>query len=225
MWKVSPAKENSGHSRLESSISNYKDGDYQKTADSLAALLPALRDTADQIEAYKYLGFSFGMLNWIDKSKAVFKAVLEKYPGTDIDTLEVPPNIAIIFKQAKLEMKLKTIDTSGAKSVHVIVRKRNVAAPVVLLSAAIVFAAAGADLLYYGNQQYQKYKSVNTPDQSVLDAYYAQYRNASIGGAACVAVTAVLLPVSIYLFVRKDPREKGATLSFAHGYPSLVVTF
>jgi hypothetical protein len=214
-----------GHRRLESCISDYQDGNYQKTADSLGVLLPLLTASQDQIDAYKYLGFSYGMLNRIEKSKEVFKTVLDKYPGMDIDTLEVPPNIAIIFKQAKLEKKIEKIDTSSTRVVHVIVQKKNVAAPVVLLSVAIISAAAGADLLYYGNQQYQNYRSVDTPDQSVLDRYYADYRNAFIAGVACAAVTAVLLPVSIYLFVKKDRHRKAATVSFVNGCPALVFAF
>jgi hypothetical protein len=228
-WNASQAEDKTDHSRLQSFISDYKDGDYQKTADSIAAILPSLKDPEDVKDAYKYLGFSFGMLNWIDKSKAIFKTVLKKFPGMEIDTLEVPPNIAIIFRQAKLERKLESIDSTGAGTVHVIVRKKNVAVPVVLLSTAIIGAALGADLLYYGDQQHQKYLSVKTPDQSVIDRYFSQYRNATIGGAACIVVTAVLLPVSLYHFVKKDPfeasREKGASVSFVNGLPALVICF
>jgi tetratricopeptide (TPR) repeat protein len=225
LWNASPAGDSSGHFRLESFISAYKDGDYQKTADSLQALLPSLSDHEDQMEAYKYLGFSYGMLNRIDKSKNVFKTALDKYPGMDIDTLEAPPNIAIIFKQAKLEKKIEKIDTSSTGTVHVIVQKKNVAVPVVLLSLAIISAAAGADLLYYGNQQYRNYKSVDTPDQNVLDKYYSEFRNAYIAAAACAAVTAVLLPVSLHLFVKKDHHKKSAKVSFVNGCPSLVFVF
>jgi tetratricopeptide (TPR) repeat protein len=222
---VKASEQSHWRSRLDSCISSYKDGDYQKTADSLQALLPSLTIAEDRIEAYKYLGFSYGMLNRIDRSKEVFKTVLDKYPAMEIDTLEVPPNIAIIFKQAKLEKKIEKIDASRTGTVHVVVQKKNVAAPVVLLSVAIISAAAGADLFYYGNQQYQNYKSVDIPDQSVLDRYYASYRNAYIAGSACAAVTAVLLPVSLYLFMKKDHPKKGVTVSFVNGCPSLVYVF
>jgi hypothetical protein len=224
-WNVTSGQDLSGHLRLKSCISDYQDGDYQKTADSLQVLLPLLSTTEDRMEAYKYLGFSFAMLNRIYKSKEVFKTGLEKYPGMDIDTLEVPPNIAIIFKQAKLEKKIEKIDTSNNRNPRIIVQKKNVFVPVLLLSAAIVSAGAGGNLFYYGNQQYQKYKSVDTPDQTVLDGYFTRYRNSYIAGAACAGVTAVLLPISIYLFVKKDHSAKGASVSFENGCPSLVFVF
>jgi hypothetical protein len=219
------AAEGPGHSGLESCISDYKDGDYQKAADSLAMLLPLLSDPQDQVEAYKYLGFSYGMLNRIEKSKTIFKTVLEKFPGMDIDTLEVPPNIAIIFKQAKLERKIETIDTLNSAKPRIVVQKRNVVAPVLLLTGAILSAGAAGNLFYYGNQQYQKYKSIDNPDQNSLDRYYSGYLTGYIAGAACAGVTAVMFPVSLYLFMKKDHREKGASVSFVNGCPSLVFVF
>jgi tetratricopeptide (TPR) repeat protein len=230
-----PAENTFFHACIETSISDYKDGDYQKAADSLQAILPSLTVPKDQMEAYKYLGFSYGMLNLIDKSKTVFKTALEKYPSMDIDTLEVPPNIAIIFKQAKLEKKIERIDASNignpriiasnTVTPRIIVEKRNVVAPVFLLSVAILSAGASGNLFYYGNQQYQKYTSVDAPDQNVLDRYYAGYRNAYIAGAACAGLTAVLLPVSIYLFVKKDHPKKSISVSYVNGWPSLVYIF
>src|SRR5512136_753099 len=88
-------------SRLDSCISYFKDGDYQKAVDSINLLLPLITDRRQEAEAYKYLGFSYIMLDKIDKAKEYFSVALEKFPGMTIDTLEVPPNIASIFKLAK----------------------------------------------------------------------------------------------------------------------------
>ena len=219
------AQGESARSRLESFVSFYKDGEYQRTADSLQALIPLLADSADLVEGYKYLGFSFGMLNWIDKSKEVFKTAMEKYPDMDIDTLEVPPNITLIFKQAKLEKKIEKIDTLKTLPPRIIVQKKNVLAPVLLLSAGIVTAAASADLFYYGNQEYQKYRSFSTPDQHELDRLYANFRNSIIAGAACAALTAVLVPFSIHLFVKKEGGKKNISVSIINSIPSLVREF
>jgi hypothetical protein len=224
-WVGAFAQGESARSRLESFVSFYKDGEYQRTADSLQTLIPLLADSADLIEGYKYLGFSFGMLNWIDKSKEVFKTAMEKYPDMDIDTLEVPPNITLIFKQAKLEKKIEKIDTLKTLSPRIIVQKKNVLAPVLLLSAGIVTAAASADLFYYGNQEYQKYKSFSSPDQGQLDRLYANFRNSVIAGAAGAALTAVLVPYSIHLFVKKDGGKKSISVSIVKGAPSLVWEF
>jgi tetratricopeptide (TPR) repeat protein len=234
-WALCPAEDNVLHARIESSVSDYQNGEYRKAADSLQAILPSLKVPEDLMEAYKYLGFSYGMLNLIDKSKMLFKTALEKYPAMDIDTLEVPPNIAIIFNQAKLEKKIEKIDasikenppkaTASDRVNQPIVEKKSVVAPVLLLSAAIVSAGAGGNLFYYGSQQYQKYASLDVPDQNVLDGYYARYRNSFIAGAGCAGLAAVLLPISIYLFVKKDHPQKGIAVSYANGWPSLVYRF
>lgn len=224
LWKAVPAQNRPGQTKLESCIVNYEYGEYQKTADSLERLAPALSSPKEQMEAYKYLAYSYGMLNRIEKSKTVFKLVLKKYPNMNIDTLEAPPNIAIIFKQVKLENKIETINSSHPKAI-VVVQKKNVVLPVIVLSCSILFAGASADLFYYGNQQHQKYVSIKTPDQGLLDGYYSKYRNATIAGAVSAGVAAVLLPVSFYLFTKKEPPKKNVSLSFVNGYPSVVYSF
>lgn len=217
-----PAPKNSSHEKLETCISEYRNGNYKTAADHLKALLPFLSGMEDQVEAYRYLGFSYAMLNWIDRSKEVFKTGLGIYPAMAIDTLEVPPNIAIIFKQAKLEKKLERIEASAAKTPKIIVKRKYVLAPAMLLSLGVVSAGAGIDLFYYGNQQHQKYRSVNTRDQQQLDMYFSNYRNAYIAGSACAVLTAVLVPLSIHLFMK---REIQMTVSLVNGTPSLVCTF
>ena len=229
LWKAVPAEGLSGKMRLNLCVADYENGNYQKTAESLEALMPALSNPEEQMEAYKYLAFSYGMLNRIDKSKAVFTTVLKKFPGMNIDTLETPPNIAIILKQVKLEKKIETINSSHPKTIHpktiVVVQKKNVVLPVVLLSCSIICAGASGDLFYYAGQQHQKYKSVDVPDQGLLDSYYSRYRNASIAGIVSAGVAAVLLPVSIYLFTKKEPPKKGVSLSYVNGLPSVMYSF
>ena len=228
LWKAIPAQNQAGQTELEASlescIATYENGEYQKTADSLERLAPALLYPEQQMKAYKYLAFSYGMLNRIEQSKAVFKMILKKYPTMNIDTLEAPPNIAIILKHAKLEKKIETINSSPPKAI-VVVQKKNVVVPVIELSSSIVCAGAAANLFYYGNQQHQKYKSVKTPNQSLLDHYYSRYRNATIAGVVSAGIAAVLFPVSIYLFTKKEPPKKGVSLSFINRHASVVYSF
>ena len=145
------------HGRLEKAIASFKDGDYKKAADSCAVLLPLLSGT-DQREGYKYYGFSLAMLNRVDQAKAAFRTALDKFPGMDIDTLEVQPTIAIVFKQAKLEKTLATMDTVIKKKPTVIVQvqKKSVALPVTLLVCGIVSAGVSANCFYFGYQDLQK---------------------------------------------------------------------
>jgi hypothetical protein len=217
--QVAPAQDTFFHGRVAAFVSYYQDGDYRKASDSLLSILPLLAGSKDEIVAYRYIGFSYAMLNWVDKAKLTFKSALTKYPGMDIDTLEVPPNISIVFKQAKLERKLETLDTAAVHRPVVVVAARNIVAPTLLLSVSILSAVGSAGLFYTGNQQYLKYKSVNTPSQSELDKYYSNSQYAVIGGVACAAVTGVLLPVSIYLYNKKVPasRLKAAVVNGAPG--------
>jgi tetratricopeptide (TPR) repeat protein len=218
------AQDTTLRAKVQFFISYYEDGEYKKAADSLSSLLPSLSDSANELAAFKYIGFSYAMLNWVDKAKGTFKIALGKFPNMDIDTLEVPPNIAIVFKQAKLEKRLERLDTVSLQKPVIVVQRKNVVLPTILLSVSIVSAAAAGELFYNGFQQYKNYTSVSTPDQSVLDSYYTQARNAYIGGAVCAAVTAVLLPVSIYLYVKKEPPAK-LKVSFVNGWPAVAWLF
>ena len=207
------------HERLEWAITHFKDGDYRKAADSLAVLLPILSGT-DQEEGYKYYGFSLAMLNKVDQAKAAFSTALEKFPEMDIDTLEVQPTIAIVFKQAKLEKTLAIMDTAIKKKPTVIVQKKNVVLPVTLLVCGIISAGVSANLFYFGYQDLQKYNTAT----SNFNHYYNEYQNLFIGGGISAGVAAVLVPVSIVLLARKEPlphnvsllpRPNGAGIAFS----------
>ena len=199
------------HERLEWAITHFKDGDYKKAADSLAVLLPLLSGT-DQQEGYKYFGFSLAMLNRVDQAKAAFTTALEKFPEMDIDTLEVQPTIAIVFKQAKLEKTLATMDTAIKKKPTIIVQKKNVALPVTLLVCGIVSAGVSANLFYFGYQDLQKYNALTNQDAK-FDHYYNEYRNLFIGGGITAGVAAVLIPVSVVMLAKKEPAPHSVSLS------------
>jgi hypothetical protein len=196
------------HVRLGKAIASFKDGEYKRAADSLAVLLPLLSGT-DQREGYKYFGFSLAMLNRVDQAKAVFTKALDKFPGMDIDTLEVQPTIAIVFKQAKLEKTLAAMDTALKKKPTVVVKvqKKNVALPVALLVCGIVSAGVSANCFYFGYQDLQKYNALTSPDAN-FDHYYNEYRNLYIGGGITAGVAAVLIPVSIVMLAKKEPAPR-----------------
>jgi len=215
--------------RLDACIGHYTDGDYQKAIDSLTTVIHSLTSPEDLMEAYKYLGFSYGMLNMIDKSKETFKIALNKFRSMTIDTLEVPPNIAIIFNQAKLEKKLEALSSEKQRKQSpapvVVYRKKNVTAPILLLTGSFLCVGASAYCLFYANDQNQKYKTLNVPDQALLDKYYSNYRNLLIAGVACAGASIVMLPISIYLFAKKEPALKTLSLGFVNGQWALQYSF
>jgi tetratricopeptide (TPR) repeat protein len=199
------------HARLEWAITHFTDGEYKKAADSLAVLLPVLSGT-DQQEGYKYFGFSLAMLNRVDQAKAAFTTALEKFPEMDIDTLEVQPTIAIVFKQAKLEKTLATMDTAIKKKPAIVFQKKNVALPVTLLVCGIVSAGVSVNLFYFGYQDLQKYNAITVPGAN-FDHYYNEYRNLYIGGGISAGVAAVLIPVSIVMLAKKEPAPHKVSFS------------
>jgi hypothetical protein len=198
------AQDDENHARLEWAITHFKDGEYKKAADSIAVLLPVLSGT-DLQEGYKYYGYSLAMTNRVDEAKAAFSTALAKFPEMDIDTLEVQPTIAIVFKQAKLEKTLATMDTVIRKKPTVIVQKKNVALPVTLLVCGIISAGVSANLFYFGYQDLLKYNAITAPDANQLDHYFNEYRNLFIGGGIGAGVAAVLIPVSIVMLAKKEP--------------------
>lgn len=93
-------------SKLDICIYLYENGKYQEAVDSLKALLPQVTDPDEQADAYKYLAFSYVMLDMVNQAKRNFDSLLIKFPKAEIDTISVPPNITVVFKQSKLERQL-----------------------------------------------------------------------------------------------------------------------
>ena len=185
-----------------SCVSIFKNGDYEKAIDCLTLLILYTHNSNDSIAIFKYLGFSYGMLGRIDRAKENFSNALNKLPDLQIDTLECPPNISIIFNQVKLERKIAKIDTATPVKKVEVVQKKNPFVPVLLLTMAVVSAGAGGYYYYSGNTLHDTYRALDTPDQKLLDASYNNFKNAYIKSAVFFGVSAVLLPVSTYLFLR-----------------------
>ena len=121
-------------------------GDYEKAIDCLTLLILYTHNSNDSIAIFKYLGFSYGMLGRIDRAKENFSNALNKLPDLQIDTLECPPNISIIFNQVKLERKIAKIDTATPVKKVEVVQKKNPFVPVLLLTMAVVSAGAGSEV-------------------------------------------------------------------------------
>jgi tetratricopeptide (TPR) repeat protein len=211
---------------LGSCVSFFKNGEYEKAIDCLSLLILYTHNDSDSVAIYKYLGFSYGMLGSIDRAKENFNNALDKLPDLQIDTLACPPNISIIFNQVKLERKIAKIDTALVeKKVEVVAQKKSPFVPVLLLTMAVVSAGAGGYFYYSGNTLHDKYLALDTPDQGLLDTYYNNFKKAYIKSAVCFGISAVLLPVSTYLFLRKGTVSKHIAFSVIHGVPSLVCSF
>ncbi len=222
--------ENAAYDSLEACISFYKNGEYEKAIDCLTFMQPLILDDNNRITVFKYLGFSYGMLGRIDQAKQSFNSALDKTPEMQIDTLECPPNISIIFNQVKLERKIAKINSAipasatPAKRIEV-TQKKSPFVPVLLLTVAVVSAGAGGYYYYSGNTFRDKYHAVDVSDQSLMDQYYNDYKSAYIKSAVFLGLSAIVIPISAYLFLRKAPVAKHISFSDTHGTASLVYSF
>ncbi|MBN2189210.1 MAG: hypothetical protein JW699_07135 [Chitinispirillaceae bacterium] len=190
--------------RLDSCIAFYEDGDYQKAADSIKALLPLIADRLEEAEAYKYLGFSYVMLDLINKAKDFFRVALEKFPQMVIDTLEVPPNISIVFKQAKLETQMEKGEILD-KKVQESRTKKTVIGALVTATGAVCLGVGGY-FIYKGLQVNSDYQNEQNPNADF--DWYIKIRNQDylMGGCASGAGLAAL-GYGIWMLVQK-PAQK-----------------
>ena len=210
---------------IESCISLYKNGEYDKTIDCLTLMQSYPLDDNDWMTVFKYLGFSHGMLGRIDQAKKSFTSALTKDPEMQIDTLETPPNISVIFNQVKLEQKIAQINSVKPHERVEVTQKKGPFVPVLLLALGVTSAGAGFYYLSSGNTSHDKYHAVNVPDQGLMDHYYSNYKNAYIKSAVFLGLSAIVMSVSTYLFLRKAPNLKHISFSNTHGTASLSYSF
>ena len=199
--------------RLDSCVSYYQDGEYQKAADSIKALLPLVSDRREEAEAYKYLGFSYVMLDLIDKAKEFFRVALEKFPQMVIDTLEVPPNITIVFRQAKLETQLEKGEINDKKVDEKQQRHKRVVFASILTATGAVSALAAGYFFYEGHNEHSDYE--NSASQTELDSHWSTMQQDLIIGGCATAFAAVDLFFGFRLFAKKplnSPQKVGIVI-------------
>ena len=197
--------------KLDTCISYYQDGEYQKAVDSLKALLPLIATPREEAEAYKYLGFSYVMLDMINKAKEFFKVALDKFPQMIIDTLEVPPNITIVFKQTKIE---KQMEKGELLSKDNLVRsQRRTVFATILTAVGLASGAVGGYYLGLANTSYRHYKNISPPVyapsvQDSLNYYYGKSQKELLIGGLTGGFGCVNLSAAMYLFFTKASHSK-----------------
>jgi len=86
--------------------SHYYNGEYQLAIRELENALQYLKQLkqTDQVEAYKYLAFSYVAFGDRNKAKEQFKKALLLDPELELDPATVSPKIIKVFEEAKSEM-------------------------------------------------------------------------------------------------------------------------
>jgi tetratricopeptide (TPR) repeat protein len=202
--------------KLDSCVGYFEDGEYQRAVDSLKALLPMIADEQEEAEAYKYLGFSYVMLDMINKAKDFFRVALEKFPQMVIDTLEVPPNITIVFKQTQLEAKM-----AKGEIVDRDLQRRNekrVIIASVLTATGTIAGGVGGYYLYRGYKTYHDYKEYSKPDGDVIDSLVKKYTKEYWIGGTATGFGIINLGIATWLFVKKPDYKKISLFSDQSGF-------
>jgi hypothetical protein len=158
--------------------------------------------------AFKFLALSYGMINRIKEAESSFRQALEKDPNLEIDTLEFPPNIALIYNHVKLEKKFKQIDTMKLKQpvVKSVPREKNYGLPTALLSGAIL-SAAGTGFLFFKSLEARHDYSLER-DQSKIDKAWNSFIYSMSGGGVC----ALACGIFTWAFFSLDNGDEGTAV-------------
>lgn len=101
---------------LETMLNNAKDyyytGEYESAIRELENALRYLKQLkhVDQVEAYKYLGFSYVAFGNNTTAKVQFKKALALDPEMELDAATVSPKIIKVFEEAKAEMAAAPVE-------------------------------------------------------------------------------------------------------------------
>ncbi len=95
---------------LEKAKLYYNNGEYENAIKQLEDALQYLKqlNQTEQVEAYKYLAFSYVAFGDKERAKEQFKKALMLDPKLELDPATVSPKIIKVFEEAKAEMVLVT---------------------------------------------------------------------------------------------------------------------
>lgn len=206
--------------KLNLCIEVYRDGYYSQAIQCIGSALPVMDTHTDSLEAYKMLAQSYGMLNQIAKAKEYFNIILEHDSSTVIDTLELPPNISLVYNQVLLERKLSQMEKAHTQDTAVTIQKKksNATIPALLLSSAVLSLGGGG---YCGYKAYfirkDNLKAGNNHFMS--NNKMTRYTRYLAGSAGCAAVAGVTTVLFIRVIKKRTPEHvyssgNGITLVF-----------
>jgi hypothetical protein len=186
---------------LKFCVSYYRDGYYNRTIECINDVLPNLTNTNDSLQAFKYLALSYGM-------------------NMEIDTLEFPPNIALIYNHVKLEKKIERIDTTKLKApvLKATPQKRSYGLATATLSGAIL-SAGGAGFLFFRGLEARRDYTVER-DQQKIDNAWNSFIYSMGGGGVCTLACGIFAWVFFSISGSDSgtaliiPQTDGITLSF-----------
>lgn len=207
---------------LKFCISYYRDGYYNRTIECINDILPKLTNANDSLQAFKYLALSYGMINRIEQAESCFRQAIETDPNMEIDTLEFPPNIALIYKHVKLEKKVERISTAKIDTpiVAAASTQKSSGLPTVMLTGAILSASGAGFLFFKGLEARQDY-SLPDKDQNYYNKTWNTFIYAMGGGVISTGLCSIFTWMFFSLYggdadaAAVVPKTDGIAFSFS----------
>jgi len=220
------AAADSHRGKLDLCVYLYENGKYAEAIDSLKALIPRVSDKKELAECYKYLGFSSVMLDMINNAKVNFGKMLEEYPNMEIDTIQVPPNITIVFKQVVTEKELEVKKQKEAELTQTLEqgnRKRSLIAAGAAGAVGITGASLGGIFLSKENRAYRRYQASRIPSE--ISGFRDDAKSDLLWARVCFGISGTAILFSGYKFFTLPAAEKRISLGYDDGKLTVCLKF
>ena len=205
--------EGASRGRLNAYIALYENGEYQQAVDSLKALLPGLTDKREITEAYQYLAYSYVLLDMIEQAKSNFSVLLQKFPNVEIDTISVPPNITIVYKQVKIENELEKQKKSEQEKEAQRSQRSKKTRIILGGTTGVLGLGSGALSVFFYLESQQAYDDYNTASEiGRIQAYKKEVNDDLLVSRVSLAAAGVFLAVSAYEWFSGPKTENTVSL-------------
>lgn len=233
---------------LDSAKLYYNYGEYEKAIKQLESALQYLKqlNKNEQVEAYKYLAFSYVAFGDKEKAKEQFKKALMLDPKLELDPATVSPKIIKVFEEAKADIvpitptpqtgqpmptkpvepivKPKSISTSGAllRSCCLpgwgqIYKGENSKGRTMLITTAILLPAT-LIATSIQNTKYDYYLSIEPGNKDEMDRAYEEYKVWYNISAICWLGYIGFYGYNIYDVITSKPTIKSSMIESKNGF-------
>jgi tetratricopeptide (TPR) repeat protein len=227
---------------LEQAKTYYNSGDYERAVVALENALRYLKqlNRMDQVEAYKYLAFSYVAQGEKEKAKEQFKNALALDPNLELDPATVSPKIIKVFEEVKSEMAAKAPvkppvkpppSAAGQKSPSFLTTTLHCCVPGLgqsyrgqrskgktMLISTLVLIPAGIVASIVQENKHQAYLGIDPIDTDEMDQAYKEYRIwYNVSAYSWIALGALYL-YNIYDLIMSKPAGRTSMLELDRGF-------
>ncbi len=234
---------------LEKAKNYYNSGEYENAIAQLESALMYLKQLSknEQVEAYKYLGFSYVAFGDKERAKEQFKKVIALEPKLELDPATVSPKIIKVFEEAKAEMTItpapqpEPVQPKPVKPVEPVAQQTEVNAAAATLRSCCL---PGWGQMYKGenskgkkmmiatavllpttviaislqNAKHERYLEIEPGDEDAMEQTYREYKMwYNVSAIFLVTYTGFYL-YNIYDVIASKPKVKSSMNMPDHGF-------